>query len=86
MAKTVITEEVFNDWLQHPVTEALRREILPAKVGQLHQAWENGQLTAESFEGTMQQNAKAIGETKTLRWFAEIDWEVYEMELTDARK
>ena len=68
------------------MTVALRRKILPAKRALLHRAWEEGSLTAESAEGTMQMNAKAIGEARTLAWVSEIEFSTFEGELKDANE
>jgi len=52
----------------------------------LHRAWEEGSLTSESVEGTMQMNAKAIGEARTLAWVSELDFSTFEGELKDANE
>lgn len=81
--KNLLTNEVFNDWLEHPVTQALRKQILPAKRQELHLRWENGDYTAESKDGTMQLNAKALAESATLRWMQEMDFETFIGEIKD---
>lgn len=65
------------------MTVALRQQVLPSKRRQLHEMWEQGSLTAESIEGTMQLNAKAIGEAKTLAWIIELDFTTFEGEIKD---
>ena len=80
-----LTEEVWADWLQHPVTEALRKEILLPRLQELHRKWEAGDFTAESMEGTMQLNASAVGAAGVLRFLLEMDLEQLKGEL-DAGK
>lgn len=63
------------------MTELLRRQILPAKRNLLHEAWEQGALTAPTLEGTMQLNAKAIGECNTLVWLMNLDYEILKGEM-----
>lgn len=82
--KNLITNEVFADWLEHPVTQALRQQIIPAKRKEFFERWENGDYTAESKDGTLQQNAKALGESSTLRWLQQLDHETFIGELKDA--
>jgi hypothetical protein len=81
--KNLLTPEMFADWLEHPVTQALRGQVLPAKRTELHIRWENGDYTAESNEGTMQLNAKAVAEAGVLRWFQELNFEQFIGELKD---
>lgn len=73
--KNLITLEVFADWLEHPVTKALREQVIPAKRTELFNQWEGGAFTSESKDGTLQQNAKAVGEAGVLRWFQQLDFE-----------
>lgn len=73
--RNLITSEVFADWLEHPVTKALREQVIPAKRTELFEQWESGEFTAESKDGTLQQNAKALGESGILRWFQQLDFE-----------
>lgn len=53
-------DQEFLEWKKHPVTELLF-QYLKARRTAILEAWAAGQFTAESSEGTSQQNAKALG-------------------------
>lgn len=80
-SRQILTKEMFDDWLQHPVTEMLRAVVAPNLRKALHEAWEAGNLTAESVEGTAQLNARAIGEAKAWRKIEQMTYEDMEGEL-----
>lgn len=82
-SNSVLTEEMFADWLQHPVTELLRQRLLPKVRESLRDAWEAGNITAESVEGTAQLNATAIGRAGALRWLEQMTFEQMREELND---
>ena len=62
------------EWVQHPVTQELIKELL-GDLSNLKEAWGDGVYTTESIEGTVQQNAKALGKVEAvgdiLSWIEE---------------
>lgn len=53
------------EWLQHDITKDLIKELKDI-ITTLKDEWASGAFTAESAEGTVQRNAKAIGQVEAL--------------------
>ena len=53
------------EWLQHDITKDLIKELKDI-ITTLKDEWAAGGFTAESAEGTVQRNAKAIGQVEAL--------------------
>lgn len=81
--KSTITEDMWADWLGHPVTEALLRQVLPARLEELRNKWEAGDFTDQSQFATAISNAAAIGQCKAIRWVMELNHETLQGELED---
>lgn len=76
----MIDEALFNEWLQHPVTEEVRRLF-----GQLRQeqkdSWEAGRFTSERIETTALLQANAIGKCEAYAAMHEMDYNWYKSEV-----
>lgn len=70
----MINERDFTEWLQHPVTAALK-EALERKREDLRQDWEGGSFTDYTKEGTALVNVGNIGTCRGLAWVQELDYE-----------
>lgn len=67
--KELNTDEI-RQWKSHPCTEALMLTLRGDYLDH-HSTWESGGFTAESAEGSSQQNAKALGTLEAIRLIAE---------------
>lgn len=56
----VITENEFKEWLQHPVTQEMKK-ALRAKCDGIMQEWAQGGFTRETCEATALKNAEMVG-------------------------
>lgn len=65
-----LSEEEKIQWLQSPCTRALLL-TLQGDYLDIHQAWEAGEFTSESVDGTAQSNTKALGQMDAVRLIAE---------------
>ena len=81
----VLSQEMFADWKEHPVTEALL-EAVKLKRQRLHERWEAGQFTDQGQFGTAILNAKAIGQCEEILFLLELDVETLNMELADGEQ
>jgi hypothetical protein len=70
----------FDEWIHSPVTQGVFT-WLEKLIQEDHRKWEDGLLTAESYEGTLQLNSEAIGRCKVLRTILELDFEQLQGEL-----
>ncbi len=70
----VITEEMFADWMEHPVTEALR-EVLGSLRQERKDKWEEGEVLELSKDTQMLLNAAAIGECNGYKFVQELTLE-----------
>lgn len=79
-----LREELHLGWLEHPRTQELLR-ILEDWLEQERDKWEDGLLTAESKDGTLQLNAEAIGACQRVRKILGLcrDFEAFEQETED---
>ena len=82
MRKAELTEEIFADWLQHPVTEALRVVLVKWRA-ERKEAWEKGDALAQGLQVYPLLNAAAIGECTGFRLIQELDFETLKGELED---
>lgn len=80
-----LTEEEFNEWKLHPMTQALM-EVLAAKREALRQQWEGGSFTDYSLETTALINVGNLGTCKGYAFVADLTYEDYLAELDDDGK
>lgn len=80
----MVNEEEFADWLQHPVTQALR-EVLAHRREQLRRQWEGGSFTDYSKDGTILTNVGNMGTCRGYAFVEELEYEILETELDDAK-
>ena len=80
-----LTEEEFNEWKLHPMTQALM-EVLAAKREALRQQWEGGSFTDYSLETTVLINVGNLGTCKGYAFVADLTYEDYLAELEDDGK
>lgn len=78
----MINENEFNEWLQHPVTAALR-ELMSKKRQEIKDAWEAGAITDWNEHAHILLNAANIGECKAYSFIQNITYEDYESEVVD---
>jgi len=77
-----LTEEEFNAWKSHPVTQAVM-EILSRKREELRQAWEGGSFTDYDKGAMALVNVGNIGTCKGYAFVQSLDYEQYLGELDD---
>ena len=82
----VITEEMFADWLDHPVTAVLQRRLLPHKRAERKNAWESGEILSLAKDEQMLRNAAALGECQGFRYVQELNYETMKGDLEDANE
>lgn len=80
-----LTEEEFNEWKLHPMTQALMG-VLAAKREALRQQWEGGSFTDYSLETTALINVGNLGTCKGYAFVADLTYEDYLAELEDDGK
>ena len=80
-----LRKEEFLGWMEHPVTQAFRK-MLERLREEERDKWEDGLLTAESKDGTLQLNAEAIGRCRTLATLLGWDGDDYQQELEEDGK
>ena len=68
----VVPKEEFQEWLQHPVTQAFRK-YLSNNIRDFQEGWSNGAFTGATSDETIQLNSKAIGQIQILQNILEID-------------
>ena len=78
----MISETEFKEWLEHPVTLAVK-QALEGKREALRQAWEGGSFTDYTEEGIVLVNVGNIGTCKGYAWVQDLTWEELETELKD---
>jgi hypothetical protein len=82
MPRTIVTEEMLADWVQHPVTDEILR-ALKVRRQSLHNRWERGDFTYPTSEAMALLNAKALGQLEEIVWLLEIDLDKLKGELED---
>ena len=78
-----LTEELWADWLQHPVTEVLRA-VLSHRRWERKDAWEAGDTVAFASPEHGLRNAGAIGECQGYKFVQELTLEILKQEIEDA--
>jgi len=73
VSKPSVTEQEFNDWLQHPVTLAIK-EYLKREIEAKKEEWASGVFTDQSQYSTAILNAKAIGVCEALTRVGELEF------------
>lgn len=81
----MIDESEFNEWLQHPVTKAVRA-LLEKKREELRQMWEGGSFSDYSVETTVLVNVGNLGTCKGYAFASELDYSTYLSEVDDEPK
>lgn len=81
----MIDEKEFLEWLQHPVTQAVRG-LCEKKREELRQQWEGGSFTDYSAETTVLVNVGNLGTCKGLAFVSELDYEQFLSEVDDEPK
>lgn len=76
-----LKEEDFLNWLQDPVTVALRETLLPRWVQEQVDLWKAGSFTHPTEAGTLQQNARAVGICEICEKLIELDFITLQGEL-----
>ena len=79
-----LTEEEFNEWKLHPMTQALVA-ILEAKREDLRQRWEGGSFTDYSKDTTALVNVGNLGTCKGYAFVVGFTYEDYVSELEDGK-
>lgn len=79
-----LTEEEFNEWKLHPMTQALVA-ILEAKREDLRQRWEGGSFTDYSKDTTALVNVGNLGTCKGYAFVVDFTYEDYVSELEDGK-
>lgn len=82
MNKGELNEEIFADWLQHPVTEALKL-LLQKWRDERKEEWEKGDALTQGQQVYPLLNAAAVGECTGFRLIQELDFEKLRGELED---
>ena len=77
-----LMEEEFNDWLRHPMTQALVA-ILHAKREELRQQWEGGSFTDYDRGTTALVNVWNLGTCKGYAFVCDLTYETYVSEIED---
>ena len=80
-----VTEQEFKDWLQHPVTKAVKA-ILEEKRETLRQQWEGGSFTDYAKDTTALINVGNLGTCKGYAFVSELDYEGYVTEIEDGKQ
>ena len=80
----MMTEDEFNEWKLHPMTQELLR-ILEAKRELLRQQWEGGSFTDYEAVTTSLVNVGNIGMCRGYAFVADLTYEQYIMEIEDAK-
>ena len=75
------TEQEFKEWMEHPVSVAVRRMLRLWRQDLLEQ-WAAGQFQAPSPQETAVANAQAIGIVRTYEQIEELDYATFESILT----
>lgn len=80
-----LSENEFKEWLEHPVTVAVKA-LFRAKRAELLNDWAEGKFTYPLAESTVMKNAEKIGVCGAYAEFAELSYEDYETENQDAER
>ncbi len=80
-----LTEEEFNDWKMHPVTQAIV-EVLEAKRETLRRMWEAGSFTDYDTSTTALVNVGNLGQCRGYAFVTELTYEDYLSEIDDGKQ
>lgn len=80
----MISENEFKDWLQHPVTRAVR-ELLDAKREFMRQQWEHGAFTDHDPALMAAINLGNIGTCKGYAFLQDLEYEDFMTESDDGK-
>ena len=72
--KVTLSQEEFNSWLAHPVTQALRQSA-KVQCQEIMVDWLNGSFTGASADETIQMNSDAIGRGRIWALISELEFE-----------
>ena len=78
----VPTETEYQEWLQHPVTQAFRLFLLQYQDSLRHQ-WIVGQCLEDTCEKTALLNAKAAGSYIAIQDLIELDYQNFEETISE---
>lgn len=78
----MINEKEFNEWLDHPVTRAVK-EMYADKANELKDAWAAWNFVNSSAEAYAIQNAGEVGRCNTYLKFSTLSYEDYQTEKHD---
>ena len=67
-------QDLYNDWLAHPVTVRLRRLLLQNRES-LKEAWASASFSAETTEKTALLSANALGQCEVLQTILNLELE-----------
>lgn len=73
---------MFADWLQHPVTELVRKALDARRQGRKDD-WETDNIPAATSDEWLLKNAANIGECKAYKFLCELDYDTLRGELED---
>ncbi len=77
-----LTTEMFADWREHPVTEALLW-VLSRRRQERKDKWEEGAVLELQKDGQMLLNAAAIGECQAYKFVEEMEFEQLKTEIAN---
>ena len=77
-----VSQELWDSWLLHPVTQALRK-LLHRRQEELKEQWAAGQFTDQGQYATAILNAKAIGNCEAYEKIEVLDLETLLEDLSD---
>lgn len=69
-----VSEEMWNDWKQHPVTKALQNWASEQRLA-LMEDWATSQFLGEGQFGTAMVNAKAVAQCELLAELMDLDYQ-----------
>lgn len=82
MMKVIPTKEMYDDWLQHPITQ-LYRQLLEEWQRAIKEQWAAGAFQKEQPLETAVANAQALGELRQLKELSELDYEEFSKSFDD---
>lgn len=81
-SRVPMTEEMFADWWEHPVSKILRETVLVRRQT-LHELWEQGEYFDMFDHASALKNARGIGMCEVLVWLINLDFEILKGEAED---
>lgn len=80
----MISEGEFKEWLQHPVTRAMR-ELLEQKRDQLRRQWESGAFSDYEKDAVVLTNVANLGTCKGFAFVQELEYDDFLTEIDDGK-